>query len=860
MKRDLSEIALLQQLRELRKGRRRFTASVVTTFSVNFTFYENVVLRYLIGAGSRLNVVLADAGEVAKAFAAESTRPRCAGTDYVLLPISTIGAFHPKVLSLFSDKGMAIAVGSHNLTEAGFGGNAELSVILGFDDSSAPINVAQPVTDYILQCAGQLAPSDASLSARLADRLRSLSLREQSSDPEVTFSGSGRNGAALLDQAFQQRELDQAQRILVLGPYFDNDLQFLNALRARAKKAEIVVALQPDHAVIKRVEKWPAKTRACDASTLKHPRGRAFIHAKAIVIEEGKKLTVTLGSANPSEPAWLEGAPRRNSEAVVTLRGRRAALAFRDLGLGQLWEAPTLGRKELEQIAARSRSLKTDVTGAGMAPVAGLWRNGWVEFRLGNGSRGIKRIDRYDGAGRGARLIEGFQVVEDAVRFPSPSAGVFSVELLGEADPLLVIASSAGILTPSLVSNAAGRLIDELGRLDGGAAPGTELLDLCEKVLLQDDEQKVERSTPRRSNSPASPPPQGEASGPRGISIESKLSEVGGRVHLSLDISAIITLLLKDLQSLEKEKSDPTADEVDDDDEKTEPDEDVKSSKPKRSSGSRREWRDIVNAVRPRISGLLKRLASRLGEDRSPKWKYERTLLALALIKRLRRFYPSPALHVSGRPERLVNDAQVRQAFKLAMRCWFTREVGIVGALDRAGGVDVENDVIGRALLLWAAYEAGTDAAQAFTPGLHPDEVRVIQCDRTDAIIAAIAAAASPAVVDRAKQELFDRGEWRESRDSPDRLAGWFERHSQLGLSLQRGMSRKQPASLPLVTKSPSMRDILVWKAEPGWPRLPQLISGKSVHLCDVGDTEPLKVVQQFVEVVDLRSMGIASL
>src|SRR5690242_6814903 len=102
-----AEIALLQQLRELRKGRRRFAASIVTTFSVNFTFYENVVLRYLIGAGSRLNVVLADAGEVSRAFAAESTRPRSAGMDYVLLPISTMGAFHPKILSLFSDKGLA---------------------------------------------------------------------------------------------------------------------------------------------------------------------------------------------------------------------------------------------------------------------------------------------------------------------------------------------------------------------------------------------------------------------------------------------------------------------------------------------------------------------------------------------------------------------------------------------------------------------------------------------------------------------------------------------------------------------------------------------------------------------------------
>ena len=236
----------------------------------------------------------------------------------------------------------------------------------------------------------------------------------------------------------------------------------------------------------------------------------------------------------------------------------------------------------------------------------------------------------------------------------------------------------------------------------------------------------------------------------------------------------------------------------------------------------------------------------------------KRTLLTLALIKRLRKFHPSATLPALGRPERLVDEQQVRQAFKLAMRCWFAREVGIVGALERAGGVDVENDVIGRALLFWAAYEAGADAAHPFTLASDPEEIRAIQWDRTDALVAAVAAAASPDVMKRAQQELFDRGEWRELRDAPDRLAKWFDRHSKLGLSLQTAMSKTEIVSFPVTSTSPSMRDILVWKAEPGWPRLPQSISGKTIYLSDVGDAEALKVAQQFVQVVDLTSMGIA--
>ena len=245
MQSEITEVALLKQLRELRRGSRRFSASIITTYTVNFPFYENVVLRYLLGAGSRLNIVLADAGQVAKAFLTESARPRRAGLDYLLLPISTGGAFHPKILSLFSDVGMAIAIGSHNLTEAGFGRNAELSSTFGFGETSAPLNIAQPVVDYLLQCAGQLAKGDASLSIRLADRLRSLSLREKRTDEELAFAASQPGGAALLDRAFQPSELEKADRILVLGPYFDSDLRFLATLRERASKAEIVVAIQP---------------------------------------------------------------------------------------------------------------------------------------------------------------------------------------------------------------------------------------------------------------------------------------------------------------------------------------------------------------------------------------------------------------------------------------------------------------------------------------------------------------------------------------------------------------------------------------------------------------------------------------
>lgn len=854
---EIAEVALLRQLRDLRRSSRRFSASIITTYTVNIPFYENVVLRYLLGAGCRLNVVLADAGELAKAFLTESARPRTAGIDYLLLPISANGVFHPKIISLFSDAGMAIAIGSHNLTEAGYGRNAEISATFGFDGPPAPINVAGSVTKYLLECAGQLAPTDAALSLRLADKLRAMSSRGESENGEVSFASSRPKELPLLDQVFSRAEFENADRILVLGPYFDGDLRFLAALRKRARKAEIVVAIQTEHAIMKRVEAWPVRTRVCDANALKYPKDGLFIHAKGIFIEAGKKMVMAIGSANPSGPAWLANESRSNFESMVILRGKRAVETFRSLGLSELWNAPAISKEQLRLIAARSQAIEAETEAIANVPVAGLWKSGWVETRIKSEQQRVLSIRHFIGEGSVDMPLEGLSIKGDVLRFPTPVAGVFELTFAKAKCRTIVIASSAAVLAPSLVSGASERLIDELGRLDDGAAPGDELLNLCEKVLLQPEEnEEAEKRTsthPRRASSPES---EDEMSGPRGISINEKQISPRSPVSLSLDISAIITLLLKDLH-VPKEVTDPGIEDSEEEDDDTDTKRgDRGEPKSKNRRDSRPEWNDIVAAVRPRITRLLKQLSKRLIEERSSKWKYERVLLALALLKRLRKFHPGQQFVCSGHLTQLVDDDQVRLAFKMAMRCLFMRDAGIFSALGRVGGVEIEHDIIGRALLLWAAYEAGTDAATPAKINLEPDALRVVQCDRTDALVAAIAASAGPSVLERARRELFDRGEWRQPRDSHERLERWYNWHSNIGIKLHRAMDSKTPAHLPVIVQTPLISDILIWKAEPGWPRFPQLVSGRTIHLSDVGDEKPVKVTAQFVEVVDVKSLG----
>ena len=113
-------------LNEMRSG--DYEASLITTFNAYLPFYEDVVLRHLMGSGIRHNVLMMDAGQAT--LAVDRHPPRSAGRFYTLAPIKVGGAFHPKVILLVGKKKGLLLVGSHNLTLSGFGYNREMTNVI----------------------------------------------------------------------------------------------------------------------------------------------------------------------------------------------------------------------------------------------------------------------------------------------------------------------------------------------------------------------------------------------------------------------------------------------------------------------------------------------------------------------------------------------------------------------------------------------------------------------------------------------------------------------------------------------------------------------------------------------------------
>jgi hypothetical protein len=99
---------LLEVLRDLGKSGAAIEASVLTTFTFDAAFYEEVLLRAFERAGSRLNIVIVDARQLAASVDDPLRQPTRAGRDYLLAPVSHAAAFHPKILALLSDKSSSL--------------------------------------------------------------------------------------------------------------------------------------------------------------------------------------------------------------------------------------------------------------------------------------------------------------------------------------------------------------------------------------------------------------------------------------------------------------------------------------------------------------------------------------------------------------------------------------------------------------------------------------------------------------------------------------------------------------------------------------------------------------------------------
>jgi len=343
---------------EILKKKGGFEASIITTFNAYLPFYEEIILRHLIYSGCRHNVLMMDTGCLSESLETPTLRPQFAGHRYTLIPISTKGAFHPKIALLVSKKKGLLLVGSNNMTLSGWGINKELTncITFGAGDKEG-VNLVSQAWAFLrtwLDSASELLPSALQDAFQAVKQFAPwLNDNPHSEEGELRFYGSKPEGETIWAAVSKSIE-KPIERVTVIGPFFDSRFDFIHTLKHDLNPREIVIGIDPETVFIPEIDHKSEVLKFVDASRINQSSG--YLHAKAIFIEgiSSKKWLIT-GSANPSRPAWNAPMQHRNAEAVIMHSGRLAGEIGEKLGVAGLKTLDPLSEENWSEINKRSR-------------------------------------------------------------------------------------------------------------------------------------------------------------------------------------------------------------------------------------------------------------------------------------------------------------------------------------------------------------------------------------------------------------------------------------------------------------------------------------------------------------------------
>jgi hypothetical protein len=307
-------------------GESGFHSSIATTFGVDFDAYENIVLPRLRGAGCFNNALLADGRMLAYALDGASVLPRHAGRHYTVTSVPTIGVFHPKITLQLGRRGGRLIVSSANMTAPGLAGNLELAGLIGCKpQDSGERQLVAAAWQYLN---GAFATGEQGMAHQL-DWMRSRTAWLFDTEPaagpvaladgtiaglltSARTTGIGARFAALIEQR-------PVHRLIVLSPYWDENLSALKYLVEQLNPSETIILIDAAKALFPAVSAQDLpNTSIFDLQEFGNNR---FIHAKAIVAETSAADHVLYGSANCTAAALgTRGFAGANEEACLYRR------------------------------------------------------------------------------------------------------------------------------------------------------------------------------------------------------------------------------------------------------------------------------------------------------------------------------------------------------------------------------------------------------------------------------------------------------------------------------------------------------------------------------------------------------------
>lgn len=518
-----------------------FCASVITTYSCYFPFYEEVVLRRLMAAGCTHNVLMVDATRCAEAFAIEDLRPRRAGRDYTLIPVKVGGAFHPKLFLRFGKAKGSLLVGSHNMTLSGFGLNDEVTNIFRLDGAALRAGGApfRQALDYLAGFVPANLPDvvEAFEGVKLGVPWLDGPLGTGPQDRQLLTETSA--GPDLWSKVAPLIPMD-VTTAFIGGPFFDPALALVRRLQREVRPKRLVIGIDPESVEIDPVE--AAKLEGVEwvniASVPAIPQRREgasrYLHAKVFWFASKQEELLVTGSSNPSVAAFFAAPGARNAEAVVADRRKGAAEL---LGMEALLGAPAVTATDWNAVTARRKAAPSAIAEESRhICIATPTPTGFLAqepLRVGLVLRGAGDMDAPlgDAVVREAGVVDAPDAVRDGARY---------LEERSTDGHTLVVVHRTEDIAKNLGGDTRKALRQALGALEEDPTQLEALLKLTEKVIFDSDD--VVRTTPLRSTTgPGADEEAGQA--PASLALSAAGRKSSARRTRSLASGDIFVLL-----------------------------------------------------------------------------------------------------------------------------------------------------------------------------------------------------------------------------------------------------------------------------------------------------------------------------
>lgn len=335
-----------------RGGGRPFHSVISTTFAIEFSAFEEIMLPQLMTSGATNILVVADERMASMVLTDGSRLPVQLGRDYVLVsPPVANGLFHPKIVLQVGRKGGRLFVGSANLTAAGLAGNAEAVIEIECGDEPSPEReIIRSAWNYLAELVKDRSRSAKDAVIWASDRAPWLLGADP--DPVATLedgtavafltrgdaSGIGQTFLDLIGEA-------SVERLVVASPYWDLDLGALHFLHQGLQPAEISILLDAEN------NEFPLDATLPSGAELRQlPRnlkGR-FAHAKIFIATTEEHDHVLVGSANCTTPALGRSDYSGSNAEACIYRRLPAGRAIEALGLDVCLEQEALDPAEIE--------------------------------------------------------------------------------------------------------------------------------------------------------------------------------------------------------------------------------------------------------------------------------------------------------------------------------------------------------------------------------------------------------------------------------------------------------------------------------------------------------------------------------